>query len=97
MKLLRSFRRFLGSGKQARPPCAKCWWASRVLWVNALVAGLVALEAVTGALQPVLPVNFYVLVAVGLPVINAILRVLTSQPVALTAAAVPAESSEPRP
>ena len=96
MKLLRSFRRFWRARKQARPPCVKCWWASRVLWVNALVAGLVALEAVTGVLQPVLPVNFYVLVAVGLPVINAILRVLTSQPVALMTRATGAESSEPR-
>ena len=42
MKLLRSFRRFWRARKQARPPCVKCWWASRVLWVNALVAGLVA-------------------------------------------------------
>lgn len=57
----------------------KPWWRSRTLQANALVAALVALEAGTGLLQPVLPVNFYTVVAVGLPVINAVLRVVTSQ------------------
>lgn len=57
----------------------KRWWRSRTLQVNAAVAALVALEAGTGLLQPVLPVNFYTVVAVGLPVINAVLRVVTSQ------------------
>jgi len=61
----------------------KPWWKSRTLQANALVAALVALEAGTGALQPVLPVNFYTVVAVGLPIFNAVLRVVTSQ--ALTA------------
>jgi hypothetical protein len=50
-----------------------------MLQVNALAAGLVALEAGTGLLQPVLPVNFYTAVAVALPVINAVLRVVTTQ------------------
>lgn len=58
---------------------AKPWWKSRTIRVNAVVAALVALEAGTGLLQPVLPVNFYTLVAVGLPVINAVLRVVTNQ------------------
>ena len=57
----------------------KPWWKSRMLQVNALAAGLVALEAGTGLLQSVLPVNFYTAVAVVLPVINAVLRVVTSQ------------------
>lgn len=61
----------------------KRWWRSRTLQVNALVAALLALEAGTGLLQPLLPVNIYTAVAVGLPVINAVLRVVTSQ--ALTA------------
>ena len=43
------------------------------------VVALVALEAGTGLLQPVLPVNFYTAVAVGLPIINAVLRVVTTQ------------------
>lgn len=58
---------------------AKPWWASRTLRINALAAALVALEAGTGLLQPLLPVNFYTAVAVGLPVINAVLRVVTTQ------------------
>lgn len=58
---------------------AKPWWTSRTLRINAAAAALVALEAGTGLLQPLLPVNFYTAVAVGLPVINAVLRVVTTQ------------------
>lgn len=59
----------------------KHWCRSKTLWINASAAGLVALEAGTGLLQPHLPVNFYTCVAVGLPVLNGVLRVLTSQAV----------------
>ncbi|AWI78599.1 hypothetical protein CEW87_04015 [Parazoarcus communis] len=59
--------------------CPKCWWKSKTLWVNAIAAGLVALEAVTGKLQPMLPVNLYTAMAVGLPVLNAMLRIVTNQ------------------
>lgn len=61
----------------------KCWWQSKTLWCNAIAAGLVALEAGTGQLQPYLPVNLYAAVAVGLPVLNAILRFVTTQGVRL--------------
>lgn len=57
----------------------KRWYASRTLWLNAITAGLVALEAGMGLLQPHLPVNFYAIVAIGLPVLNAMLRVVTTQ------------------
>jgi hypothetical protein len=57
----------------------KPWWQSKTLWVNALMAGLVALEANTSVLQPLLPVNFYLAVSIGLPVINALLRIVTVQ------------------
>ena len=57
----------------------KPWYRSRILWANAVAAGLVALEANTGLLQPLLPVNFYTALAVALPVVNALLRVVTSQ------------------
>lgn len=57
----------------------KPWWRSRTLIVNAAAAGLLALEAGTGVLQPLLPVNLYVALAVALPVVNAILRVVTTQ------------------
>lgn len=57
----------------------KAWWQSMTLWVNAIAAGLIALESVTGLLQPHLPVNLYTAVAVALPVVNAMLRVITNQ------------------
>ena len=52
----------------------KPWYTSKTLIINALVA----LEAGTGLLQPYLPGNFYAMIAVGLPVVNAILRVITT-------------------
>lgn len=58
-------------------------WQSATLWVNALVAALVALEMGWNVLQPLLPVNVYSIVAVALPVINAVMRVFTSSPVCL--------------
>jgi len=57
----------------------KAWYLSKTLWVNAIVAALATLEASTGLLQPFLPANFYTLVAVGLPLVNAVLRVVTTQ------------------
>ena len=57
----------------------KPWWQSKTLIVNALAAGLVTLEASTGMLQPHLPVNLYTALAVALPIINAMLRVVTNQ------------------
>lgn len=61
----------------------KPWYQSKTIIVNAIVAALVALEAGTGLLQAYLPGNFYTIIAVGLPVVNAILRVITTT--ALTA------------
>ncbi len=61
----------------------KPWYRSKMLWLNACAAGLAAFEAGTGLLQPHLPVNFYVALAVGLPVANAVLRVITTQGVSL--------------
>ena len=64
----------------------KPWYTSKTIIVNAIVAALVALEAGTGLLQPYLPGNFYTLIAVGLPVVNAILRAISTT--ALTAGKV---------
>lgn len=61
----------------------KTWWKSKTLWINAVAAMLVALEAGTGVLQPLLPVNLYTVLAVGLPIINALLRVITTSGVKL--------------
>jgi len=57
----------------------KPWWKSKTLWVNIIVAVLASLEATTGLLQPYLPEHWYVVVAVGLPVINVVLRIVTTQ------------------
>ena len=57
----------------------KKWYQSRTLWVNAIAAMLVALQGVFGILQPYLPVDFYAMLAVGLPVVNALLRVVTTK------------------
>lgn len=57
----------------------KAWYTSKTLWVNAIVAALVALEVSSGMLQPLLPANFYASVAVVLPVLNAFLRIVTTQ------------------
>lgn len=57
----------------------KAWWKSKTLWVNIIVAVLASLEATTGLLQPFLPEHWYVVVAVGLPVINVVLRIVTTQ------------------
>lgn len=57
----------------------KPWYRSKTILVNMAAAGLVALEAVFGLLQPHLPVNFYTALAVALPVVNAMLRVITSE------------------
>jgi hypothetical protein len=62
---------------------SKPWWQSKTLIVNAVAAALVALQMGTGILQPYLPVNFYTALAVGLPIVNAILRVVTTQALAL--------------
>jgi len=56
----------------------KPWYQSKTIIINVLVAALVALEAGTGLLQPYLPGNFYAIIAVGLPMVNAILRVITT-------------------
>lgn len=56
----------------------KPWYTSKTIIVNAIVAAMVALEAGTGLLQPYLPGNFYAIIAVGLPVVNAVLRVITT-------------------
>lgn len=56
----------------------KKWYKSKTIIANATIAALVTLEASTGLLQPLLPANFYAMIAVGLPVLNAFLRVVSS-------------------
>jgi hypothetical protein len=60
------------------PAATKPWWHSRTLWFNLVCALLAAAEAGLGMLQAVLPVNAYAVLAFGLAVGNAGLRVVTS-------------------
>lgn len=53
---------------------------SKTMMFNIACAALIALEGVSGFLQPYLPVNFYAAMCVVLPVVNAMLRVVTNQP-----------------
>lgn len=57
----------------------KKWYASKVLWFNAIVSGLVALEATFSALQSLLPGNIYAIAVTVLAVGNAMLRIVTTQ------------------
>lgn len=56
---------------------------SKTMVFNVIIAGLLALEPVFGMLQSVLPGNIYAWGSVILAVGNAILRVLTTQPLAM--------------
>lgn len=60
-------------------PARKCWWKSRMLWLNAGVLALTVAETQLNVLQPLIPVNVYALVAFGLPILNAVLRLVTTQ------------------
>ena len=62
---------------------AKPWHQSKTIIVNVVAALLVAVQALTGALQPLLPVDLYQAIAAALPVVNGILRLLTDTAVTL--------------
>ena len=62
---------------------AKPWYQSKTILFNILAAVLVAVQALTGALQPLMSVDFYQTVAEVLPVANAMLRLLTDSPVTM--------------
>lgn len=57
----------------------KKWWKSKTIWLNALVAILAAAADSITLLQPILPENFFPIVAFGLPLVNVLLRVITTQ------------------
>lgn len=62
---------------------AKPWWQSRTLIVNGLVMALAAAESNLHIIQPMLPVSVWQVLAFGLPVVNAFLRVITTTGVRL--------------
>lgn len=55
----------------------KSWYLSKTIWLNALVVTLATIESSLNILQPILPVNFYAIVAFALPVLNVFLRTVT--------------------
>lgn len=62
---------------------AKPWYLSKTLIVNALVMALATAESQLNILQPLLPVSVWQLVAFLLPVVNAALRVVTTNGIKL--------------
>ncbi|MDI3260077.1 MAG: hypothetical protein QJR02_10315 [Sinobacteraceae bacterium] len=59
---------------------SKAWYKSRTLWLNAVALVLAAAADNWSALQSVLPAHWYAWLAFALPVANAILRTITTQP-----------------
>ena len=61
----------------------KRWWRSRTLWFNAVVAGLTAAEMSLQLMQPLLGDHTYQLIAFVLAVGNAVLRLISTQALAV--------------
>jgi hypothetical protein len=60
----------------------KAWYRSRTLWVNLfflLAAALVDTQPVLALLQGVLPAKVYMWIAFALPIVNGVLRTITSR------------------
>lgn len=57
----------------------KKWWKSKTIWLNALVAVVAVAADSVSLLQPILPENFFSIVAFGLPLVNVFLRMITTQ------------------
>lgn len=60
---------------------AKPWWASRTLWFNGLALALAALESALQFMQPLVPVNVFLALAIVLPLVNMGLRMVTTKAV----------------
>lgn len=61
----------------------KNWYQSKTMWFNIISAVLVVLEAQIGVLTPLLPSDVAPWVLLGIPLINVVLRVITTQPIAI--------------
>ncbi|MDH2918463.1 MAG: hypothetical protein PXX73_04640 [Sideroxydans sp.] len=61
----------------------KPWYRSKTLWFNAVVAGLLVLEANFAVLQPYLAGSVYAWFSTVLAVGNAMLRVVTTASLAM--------------
>ena len=60
----------------------KTWWKSKTLWLNALLAAGTVVEANLGLLKDSLGPSYYLAIIGASAALNALLRVLTSEPVA---------------
>lgn len=56
----------------------KKWYKSKTIIFNVIMAGLVALEAGLSQLSAIVPANWYAIIAVILPVGNAMLRIIST-------------------
>lgn len=57
----------------------KPWYRSKTLWFNTIVAMLIALESTLHVIQPYVPGNIYAYGMLFLVMVNAGLRIVTSQ------------------
>ncbi len=60
-------------------PPTKPWYKSRTIWFNVIVAILIALETALHIVQPFIPGNIYAWSLLLLIIVNAGLRIITSQ------------------
>jgi len=60
------------------PPAKKYWLRSRTIWLNTLVAVLLAAEESVHIVQPVVGDSFYMLTSFALVLINVALRSVTT-------------------
>lgn len=56
----------------------KKWYKSRTIAFNAIMAGLLTLEASLHQLSAIIPANWYAILATILPIGNAMLRVIST-------------------
>lgn len=59
----------------------KAWWKSKTLWLNALVLLFATLELRLDLVKEIAPAQLYAWIAIALPVLNMLLRAITSVPI----------------
>lgn len=83
--LMAAWQKMAAKVQQAGTPAAKPWWMSKTILFNTLVGVLLLAEAKVSSLQGILPDSKYQIVAFALPIINMLLRVITSRGLSFTA------------
>lgn len=69
----------------------KKWKKSKTLVFNAAMSLLTVVELKLHLLQPYLPENYFVIVAIAVPAVNIFLRTVTTQPITFTRGSADAE------